>query len=56
MLVAVTVGGNLFGVLGMLFSVPVCTVMYVLLKNFVNSKSKNNEQSNTVEGAGDVQS
>ena len=55
-LVAVTVGGNLFGVLGMLFSVPVCTVMYVLLKNFVNSKSKNNEQSNTVEGAGDVQS
>ncbi|MBE6810392.1 MAG: AI-2E family transporter [Ruminococcaceae bacterium] len=55
-LVAVTVGGSLFGVLGMLFGVPVCTVMYVLLKDFVNSKSKNNEQSNAVEGAEDDQS
>lgn len=38
-LVAVTIGGSLFGVLGMLFSVPLCTVMYVLFKEFVNRKN-----------------
>lgn len=38
-LVAVTIGGSLFGVLGMLFSVPVCTVMYVILRDFVNKKT-----------------
>ncbi len=37
-LVAVTVGGGLFGVLGMLFGVPICSVMYVLLREFVNKK------------------
>lgn len=45
-LVAVTVGGSLFGVLGMLFSVPVSTVMYVLFREFVNKKTDNNEQYN----------
>ncbi len=45
-LVAVTVGGSLFGVLGMLFSVPVCTIMYVLFRGFVNKKTDNNEQHN----------
>ena len=39
-LVAVTVGGSLAGVLGMLFSVPVSTVLYVLFKEFVNNKTK----------------
>lgn len=38
-LVSVTVGGSLFGVVGMLFSVPVCTVVYVLFKEFVNNKN-----------------
>lgn len=38
-LVAVTVGGSLFGVLGMLFGVPICTVMYVIFKDFVNKKT-----------------
>lgn len=38
-LVAVTIGGSLFGVLGMLFSVPICTVLYVLFKEFVNNKN-----------------
>ncbi len=38
-LVAVTIGGSLFGVLGMLFSVPICTVLYVLFKGFVNKKN-----------------
>ncbi len=38
-LVSVTIGGSLFSVLGMLFSVPICTVLYVLFKNFVNKKN-----------------
>ena len=39
-LAAVTIGGGLFGVVGMLFSVPVCSVMYVLFREFVNKKNK----------------
>lgn len=38
-LAAVTVGGGLFGVLGMLFSVPICSVMYVLFREFVNKRN-----------------
>ena len=38
-LVSVTIGGSLFGVLGMLFSVPICTVIYVLFREFVNNKN-----------------
>lgn len=39
-LAAVTIGGGLFGVLGMLFSVPICSVLYVLFRNFVNKKNQ----------------
>ena len=39
-LAAVTIGGGLFGVAGMLFSVPICSVLYVIFKNFVNKKTK----------------
>ena len=35
--VAVTVGGNAFGILGMLFAVPVCTIVYTLLWRFIDS-------------------
>lgn len=38
-LAAVTIGGGLFGVLGMLFGVPVFSVIYVLVGEFVRSKS-----------------
>ena len=38
--VAVTVGGNAFGVLGMLFAVPLCTILYVLLRRFLDSREK----------------
>ena len=38
-LVAVTVGGGACGILGMLFSVPVCSVLYVLLKEYIIKKS-----------------
>lgn len=37
-LFSVTVGGSLFGVAGMLVSVPVCAVSYFLLREFVNHR------------------
>ncbi len=53
-LAAVTVGGGLFGVAGMLFSVPICSVMYVIFRNFVNKKADTNVQQNAVGGSEDV--
>lgn len=38
-LAAVTVGGGLFGILGMLFSVPICSVLYVVFRKFVNKRN-----------------
>ncbi|MBR2490107.1 MAG: AI-2E family transporter [Ruminiclostridium sp.] len=35
-LAAVTVGGNAFGLVGMLVGVPVCSVLYTLFREFVN--------------------
>ena len=35
-LFAVTIGGNAMGVVGMLISVPLCSVMYVVARNAVN--------------------
>lgn len=37
-LAAVTVGGNAFGLVGMLLSVPVCSVLYALLRQLVNGR------------------
>jgi predicted PurR-regulated permease PerM len=37
-LVAVTIGGNAMGVVGMLVSVPLCSVLYVVARNAVNGK------------------
>ena len=34
-LMAVTMGGEAFGILGMLFSVPVCAVLYSLYLEFI---------------------
>lgn len=42
-LTAVTIGGGLFGILGMLFSVPVCSVLYVLFRKFVNKRVKDED-------------
>ena len=39
-LAAVTAGGNLFGMLGMLLSVPVCAVLYVLYREFIAARLK----------------
>lgn len=53
-LAAVTIGGGLFGVLGMLFSVPICSVMYVIFRNFVNKKTNHNEQQDIAEDTQDI--
>lgn len=39
-LAAVTIGGNAFGLLGMLLSVPVVSVLYFALRHFVNRRLK----------------
>lgn len=39
-LVAVTIGGNMFGVIGMLIMVPVCSVIYTLLGESTNKRIK----------------
>lgn len=42
-LVAVTVGGGLWGIVGVLFSVPTLSVIYLLLKEYINNRSKSLE-------------
>lgn len=37
-LVAVTVGGSLFGIIGMLTFIPICSVLYALFREFVNNR------------------
>ncbi len=41
-LMAVTIGGGAFGVLGMLFSVPVCAVFYNLYQEFIQKSDAHN--------------
>lgn len=38
-MMAVTVGGSLFGILGMLISVPISSILYALLKDYINKKN-----------------
>ncbi|WP_303195249.1 AI-2E family transporter [Thomasclavelia spiroformis] len=42
-LFAVTVGGGLWGIVGVLFSVPTLSVIYLLLKEYINNRSKSLE-------------
>ena len=37
-LVAVTLGGNLFGVIGMLIFIPLSSILYTLFKQWVNKR------------------
>ena len=39
-LVAVTVGGSAMGVMGMLISVPVCSILYTVSRQAVNDRLK----------------
>ena len=38
-LLAVTIGGNSFGLIGMLFSVPACSVLYCTAREFVKART-----------------
>ena len=46
-LMAVTIGGEAFGVLGMLFSVPVCAVLYSLYLEFMKKATQKNDDKHT---------
>ena len=37
-LVAITIGGDLMGVAGMLIFIPLCSVLYSLFRDFINGK------------------
>ena len=37
-LAAVTIGGGIFGMLGMLLGVPICSVIYALVQDFIRSR------------------
>ena len=37
-LVAVTVGGSMMGIVGMLIFIPLCSVLYALLRDGVNAR------------------
>lgn len=39
-LISIVIGGGFFGILGMFLSVPVCAVVYMLFKDFVEHKLK----------------
>lgn len=45
-LFAITVGGSLFGVLGMLIGLPLASILYTLLKDRVNNKLNEKELKN----------
>ena len=40
-LAAVTIGGNAFGVVGMIVNIPICSVLYILLREDVDKRLKN---------------
>lgn len=40
-LVAVSIGGSLFGIMGMLTFIPICSVAYALFREFINKRLKN---------------
>ena len=42
-LLAITVGGNLFGIVGMLVGLPVVSVVYAIVKDIINNKLKQKE-------------
>ena len=44
-LAAVTIGGGMFGILGMLFGVPIAATIYKLLKEYMNKKTLKTEEA-----------
>lgn len=46
-LVAVTIGGNAFGIIGMLVFIPLCSVLYTLLRQEVNQRLQKKQKPAT---------
>lgn len=44
-LVAITVGGDIMGVVGMIISIPLCSVIYALFREFVNKRVRKRKVS-----------
>lgn len=54
-LISILIGGGLFGMIGMFLGVPVCAVVYMLFKDFVERRLKKRQlPRNTAEYAKDV--
>lgn len=53
-LVAVTVGGNLFGIAGMLFFIPLSSVLYSFFREFVSGREKAKSEALIKEKVSDV--
>lgn len=54
-LISILIGGGLFGILGMFLGVPVCAVVYMLFKDFIENRLKKRQlPKKTSEYAGDV--
>lgn len=43
-ILAVLIGGSMFGIIGMIISIPLASVLYSLLKDFVNERLKNKKE------------
>jgi len=44
-LLAITVGGNLFGILGMLIGLPIASICYAIFRSYVNDRLKDQESN-----------
>lgn len=54
-LISILIGGGLFGMVGMFLGVPVCAVVYMLFKDFIENRLKKRKlPKKTSEYAGDV--
>lgn len=54
-LISILIGGGLFGMLGMFLGVPVCAVVYMLFKDFIENRLRKRQlPQKTSEYAGDV--
>ena len=53
MLIAIAIGGNAFGVLGMIINIPICSVLYTLLRENVNSRETHKTADQPEEGSKD---
>ena len=52
-LVAVTIGGSLFGIMGMLIFIPLISTVYALLRECVNRRNERKRERDTKAQAGD---